>query len=510
MCPPFSRHFSSFSALPFPPKDFGNAQRRRSMMEIVSGLAHGFAMLLSPMVLAACVLGLVTGIVAGFLPCLSPAGALALQVPFAVLMALSFGVQSPSVFVVAFAYGTLYGRALAAMNQSAPNKADSASLPQGERPIRFATLFVGIVTAAAMGVCTTSFGRHIALQLGPAELVSLMVFLLLGGAAFGRGSAASALAMVALGLLLGLVGTDIETGEARFTFGIAALDDGLGVIDVALGLFVIANVIDDLSRTWSSERSTAVAQARSAPGFWPATILAVLAGFLPTNGATFATTVSAARSRPTASLFDPASQGRVTDILRAAMLSDIRLSVSLIPVFLLLAPVDAVTPFLRNIVSAQAVMMGGNDVMANLAPIAWLVFATLIVAHVVPLIILMRLAKAAWRPIPVDARIVAPLLVAAACVVSWQLHDEYALAHICIMLAFGLIGYAMIRAGFDRSLMFFAFVIAVRLEENIRRSLLISRGDPMPLLQRPITAGLLLAGALLFVVTRTLRHRRLI
>ncbi len=479
-------------------------------MELVSGLAHGFATLLSPLVLAAGVLGLVTGIVAGALPCLSPAGALALQAPVAAYMGLSFGLQSPAVFVVAFAYGTLYGRTLAAVNQSTPNSADSASLPKGERPILFATLLASIVVTAAVGVFIAVFGRGVAIQFGPPEITGLMVFLLLGGAAFGRSSAASALAMIVLGLLLGLVGTDIETGEARFTFGIAALDDGLGGISVALGLFVIANVIDDLSRTWSSGPAATVAPVRPTYGFWPSTIIAVLAGFLPTNGATFATTVSAARSRPTASLFDPAGQGSVTEILRAAMLSDIRLSVSLIPIFLLLLPVDAMTPFLRNIIQAQAMLMGGNDVMANLTPIAWLVFATLILAHVVPLIVVMRLVAVRWRPITIDARIVALLLVAVACFVMWQLHDEDALAHICIMFAFGLVGYTMIRSGFDRSLLFFAFVIAVRLEENIRRSLLISRGDPMPFLQRPIPAGLLLAGVLLFVVARTLRDRRVI
>jgi putative tricarboxylic transport membrane protein len=191
-------------------------------------------------------------------------------------------------------------------------------------------------------------------------------------------------------------------------------------------------------------------------------------------------------------------------------LSDIRLSVSLIPIFLLLIPVDAVTPFLRNIINAQAVIMGGKAVMANLAPIAWLVFATLLLAHVVPLIMVMRLAAVRWRPIAIDARIVAPILVVAACIVSWQLHDDFALTHLCIMLAFGLVGFAMIRAGFDRSLMFFSLVIAVRFEENIRRSLLISRGDFATFMLRPISAGLLLAGVLLFVVVRSMRDRRVI
>ncbi len=480
-------------------------------MELVSELAQGFLTLLSPLVLAVWALGLVTGIVAGFLPCLSPAGALALQVPLGALMALDFNARSPAVFVVAVAYGTLYGRALAAVNQSAPDKADSASLPKEGRPILFATLIAGVVVTAAAGVCMAAFGRQIGLQFGPAEIVGLLVFLLLGGAAFSRGSAASAFAIIVLGLILGLVGTDIETGVARFTFGIGAFDDGIGAVDAALGLFLIANVIDDLSRPrTSSEAVAAVALARPVLGFWPAAILAVLAGFLPTNGATFATTVGAARSRLAPSVLDPASQGSVTNTLRAAMLSDIRLSVSLIPVFLLLVPVDAVTPFLRNIAYAQAVMMGGKNVMANLPPVAWLVFAALILAHVVPLIIVLRLAAVRWRPITIDARVVALLLVAAACFVSWQLNDEHAVGHVGIMLGFGLVGYTMIRAGFDRSLLFFALVIALRLEENTRRSLLLSRGDFTTFMQRPISAALLLAGILLFVVARTLRHRRLV
>lgn len=170
-------------------------------MELVSGFAHGFATLLSPLVLVAWALGLVTGIVAGALPCLSPAGALALQAPVAALIGLSFGVQSPVVFVVAFAYGTLYGRALAAINQNARSQADSASLPKNGWRILLSSFLATIVVAAAVAVSiTTSFGHHITMQLGPAEMVGLMAFLLLGGAAFGHGSAARALAMVVLGL----------------------------------------------------------------------------------------------------------------------------------------------------------------------------------------------------------------------------------------------------------------------------------------------------------------------
>jgi len=447
-------------------------------MELMSGLAQGFTTLLSPLVLAACVLGLVAGIVAGFLPCLSPSGALALQGSLAGSVAVSFGVRSPAVFVVAFAYGTLYGRALAAINQGAAGLADRPPLASSERPRLFATVLAGVVVSAAAAVFTAGIGRDIVQEFGPFEIVGLMLFLLLGGAAFARGSAAGALAIVVLGLLFGLVGTDIASGTARLTFGIERLEDGFGVVEVALGLFVVANIIDDLIRPrTSAQPATVAAPERPAYGVLPAAIVAALAGFLPTNGSTFATTVGAARSRPASSMLDPARQGSVVDTLRAAMLSDIRLSVSLIAIFLLLLPVDAATPFFYNVVFPQAALMGGKDVMTSVAAVGGLVFATLILAHVVPPIIVSYLAAFRWRPISIDARIVAVVLLAAACLEFWPLNGAGVIAHICIMLAFGAIGYAMLRGGFDRSLMFFSLVIALRLEENIQRSLLVSHGD---------------------------------
>jgi putative tricarboxylic transport membrane protein len=472
-------------------------------MDIVAGLAYGFTVLLSPSVQIACVLGLVGGVAAGFLPGISPAGALALAASLLGAVLVSFGVQSPVVFAVAFAYGTLYGRALAAINFNASAAADAGPYPKSERPVLAAALLASIVIAAAAGIFVAAGGAGFALSLGPIEIAALVVFLLLGGAAFGRGSTASALAMVVLGLLFGLVGTDLETGIPRLTFGITALEDGLGVLEVALGLFVIANVIDDLVRAMTPRQPTAAASDRPVRDLWPSMILAVLAGFLPTNGATFATTVGARRARPAADLFDPASQNSVSGIIRAAILSDIRLSVSLIVLLLLYIPSDVVTVLLRDAVYGQAML---TKATVDPTPIVWIVCATLIVAHIVPLIIVTRLATARWRPIPIDVRIVGPLLIAACCFLTSQMHESV-LTGLGIMFAFGLIGYAMIRAGFDRSLMFFAFAVGLALEENIRRSMLIARGDVTVFLQRPISATFLLAGVALLVAVRTWRRR---
>jgi putative tricarboxylic transport membrane protein len=464
-----------------------------------AGLAHGFAVLFSPGVLAACVLGLLAGAVAGFLPGLSLVGGLALQFAFLGLAFLIFGLESPAVFAVAFAYGMLYGRALAAINFNAIETGDAGPYPKRAAPALIAVPLIGIAAVIVVGLLVAP-SSALKLSFGPAENAAFVLFLLLAGVAFSRGSVAGALAMVGLGLLLRTVGTDPETGVTRLTFGLDALSDGLGILDIALGLFVVANVIDDVVRAAAS-RVHATASDGPPAGLFPSIALAMLAGLFPTNGSLAATTAGAQRSRPRPGLFDPASQNSMPDIMRAALLSDIRLSVSLIPVLLLALPFDPVTVLLRNTIMGQAV------ISKELTTTVWLVCATMILAHVLPLIVVIYLARVRWRPIRLDARFVAPFLLALCCFVSWRLNDT-SFGGIFVMLAFGAIGYGMIWAGLDRSVLFFAFAISGTLEENIRRSLLISRGDVTVFAERPIVAALIGAGLLLLFGVRLWRSVR--
>jgi putative tricarboxylic transport membrane protein len=163
------------------------------------------------------------------------------------------------------------------------------------------------------------------------------------------------------------------------------------------------------------------------------------------------------------------------------------------------------TVLLRGIADAQAQI---SNTITNRTAIAWLMAATLVLAHVVPVALVAGLAKVRWRPIRIDVRIVAPVLATAACVVVWWAHD-FDPSAIVVMLAFGLLGYAMVRCGLDRQLLFIAFAFGATLEENIRRALLITRGDALPYLERPISATFLIAGVLIFVVARVWRSRQL-
>jgi putative tricarboxylic transport membrane protein len=471
-------------------------------MELVAGWAHGFAALLSPLVLVACLLGLLAGVIAGFLPGLSPVGGIAFAVVISAWLVLAFDPPSPLVFVFAFAYGTFYGRALAAINVNA-SAVNGPAIVQSDRRTLLIIFLGAVAMALAVAPLVASARPLFAGSFGPADVSALLIFALLAGAAFSRGSTACALASIVIGLLLRLVGTDMETGSPRLTFGLSALENGFSGIEVALGLFVIANVIDDLVRTTSGRAAATVLPAPALRGLWPDGILAVLAGFVPTNGGTFATTANARRKRPAADLFDSASQGSVAAIVRAAMLSDIRMSASLLAIFLWLVPVDAMTVFLRGSVNVQAML---SATVADLTPIAWLVGATLVLSHIVPLIVIARLTRAPWRPIQIDVRVIGPLLVAVACFAAWQGHESGAMA-VAVTLVFGLIGYAMIRGGLDRSLVFFAFAVGAILEENIRRTLLIARGDPTAYVARPISAVLLIAGVLILIAVRAWRYR---
>lgn len=472
-------------------------------MDLLAGLTQGFALLLSPAVLAACAIGLVAGIAGGLLPGFSPLGAMALAIAFLTAVAQEFGPASPIAFMVAFAYGTLYGRALAAMGDGAASAAAAPRARPALRPL-LGGVALAVAIAAAAGAIAVYARLNITLSFGPAELAAAIVFLLLAGAAFGTGSTASALAMVLLGLLVACVGAEIASGVPRLTFGLAQLADGIDPLDVALGLFVIANVFADLGRA-AADRIPPVAPDRGAtPGLLRGAILAVLAAFLPTNGAGAASTPAERQARPIADPFDPASRTDMPGVLGATLASDMRFSLSLVPLLAWFVPCDAVAALLWRVFTTEDSLLHQTG-RAQTGTI-WLVCATLIVVHIAPLAIFRVPQRAvAWLR-RLDIRIVAPLIVAVCGVAIMSVTRNP--VDLALMFGFGLVGYGMILADLDRSLVFFAFVLGSHLEENIGRTLLIARGDVTTFVTRRTSAGFLAAGVVLLVAVRVWRFVR--
>jgi putative tricarboxylic transport membrane protein len=199
---------------------------------------------------------------------------------------------------------------------------------------------------------------------------------------------------------------------------------------------------------------------------------------------------------------DPARQKEVPEIVSALMASDVRFSLSLIPLMVYIAPPDVVGALLQKVFSSQETITG---TIRNQATV-WLICATLIVAHVVPLIALVLPGLARWRPRPIDVRIAAPAIIACSLIASYLI--DQSLVSLVIMLAFGVLGYLMMLGNFDRSLLFLGFLFAAAFEEHVRRGLMIARGDAMIFLERPISAAFLIGGVLVLIAVRTWRHKR--
>lgn len=468
------------------------------MMDVLPGLTQAFALLLSPPVLTACGIGLLTGLVVGFLPGISPLGGLALACLLVLGLVGVLGPSSPAVLVVAAAYGTLYGRAFAAINLA--DRVNGGAPAAWDRSALLGGLIAGLAAAVAAGVVAAAGGLYVSLVMGPVEFAAAFAFVLLAGVAFGSGSTASAFAMVVLGLLLGMIGEDIETGVPRLTFDLPPLSVGLGMLEVGIGLFVIANALHSYGQA-GTDRRQGVAPDSALRGTSRWMLLGVLAAVLPTNGRSASTSVDDRRTQALADPFDPASQKEVPEIVSALMASDVRFSLSLIPLMIYIAPPDVVGALLQKVFSSQEAITGTTRNQATV----WLVCATLIVAHVVPLITLVLPGLARWRPRPIDVRIAAPAIVACALVGSYLI--DQSLVSLGIMLTFGVLGYLMMLGNFDRSLLFLGFLFATGFEENVRRGLMIARDDATIFLQRPISAGFLIAGVLVLIAVRTWRHK---
>src|SRR5262245_38970787 len=360
-------------------------------MDFGAALGQGFAILLSPSGLAACIIGLMAGIVVGLLPGISSLGGLVLAVlllallqPTAFNQPTSVAGFAGAVFVVSYLYGTLYGRGLAAINQLASESRKLVAKDLPNQSLMIFGVIVGVLVAGVAGMIAAGSKFPPYPYFGPAEYASIVIFILLAGAAFSSGSITTALAMAVLGLLLSVVGSDPETGARRLTFDVPGLADGISPLVVAVGLFGVASAIYGLDQVGVARGRTMGAPDVPLPRLIFKSLIGIPAGLLPTNGAAVVSSVSERRARTGADPLDPASQTNVGEIVGATIASDLRLSVSLVPAFTLLIGFDVISAQLANL----PFFWGGA--WAAVTTKAWLVCATLMLLHAVPLTMLAR------------------------------------------------------------------------------------------------------------------------
>lgn len=495
-------------------------------MELISNLALGFSVALSLSALAYCAMGVTLGLAIGVLPGIGPLATVGILLP------LTF-YAPPTEAIIMLAgiyYGSMYGGSTAAILLNLPGTAGAAvtcldGYPMAQNGRAGVALFsttiasffggiVGVVILAAFAPALAS----IALSFGSPEYFALITVGLLAAALVGDGSPSRALATVVFGLMLGIVGTDVGTGVQRYTFGNLQLADGIDLVVVTTGLFGISEVLANVGRingggasvgtvTWRSMLPTRSDWLRSVfPAIRGTTIGAIL-GILPGTGGSLATFVAYATEKRLAR--DPGrfGKGAIEGVVAPESANNAAAQTAFVPTLSLGIPGDAIVAIILGALVIHGVSPGPRLITDN-AELFWGVTASFLIGNVLLLLFNLPLIRVWVRILQIPYAILYPAILVFICVGVYSLDNS--VFDVMTAVVFGAVGYLMRLARFSPAPLLLGLVLGPILEQNLRRSLLLSRGDPMIFLERPIAGSVLAVGAVLVValVMIEIRNRR--
>lgn len=483
-------------------------------MDILANLATGFGVALSPMNLFLCLTGCLVGTLIGVLPGVGPIATIAM------LMPLTFKVDPTGALIMlaGIYYGAQYGGSTTAILVNIPGEATAVvttldghqMAKQGRAGAALGLAAIGsfiagcfaTVLIAALGVPLTK----LALLFGPAEYFSLMVMGLVFATVLARGSILKATAMILVGLLLSTVGQDLETGQERLTFGWSELADGVDFAVLAMGVFGFAEVMRNLENpeardvvrgkigpllpTRADLRQAAMPVARG-------TIIGSILGILPGNGALLGPFASYAMEKKLAK--DPSRFGRgaVEGVAGPESANNAGAQTSFIPLLTLGIPPNAVMALMVGAMTIHGIVPG-PQVMTKSPQLFWGMIASMWIGNLMLLIINLPLIGLWVKLLKVPYRLMFPAIMIFCCIGIYSINNNP--VEVMLVAFFGFVGYLLIKMGFEPAPMLLGYVLGKLMEENLRRAMIISRGDMMTFIERPVSAGLLLVAALLLVV----------
>ncbi|MFO1308859.1 MAG: tripartite tricarboxylate transporter permease [Burkholderiales bacterium] len=484
-------------------------------MELFSHLATGFGVALTPVNLLYAFVGAMLGTLIGVLPGIGPVATIAMLLP----STYALPPVSALIMLAGIYYGAQYGGSTTSILLNMPGETSSAvtcldgyqMARRGQAGAALAIAALGSFFAGTVGtvmVATVAIPlSDFALKFGPAEYFSLMVLGLIGSSVLARGSLLKAIGMIALGLLLGIVGTDVNSGVQRFAFGVPELSDGLGVASVAMGLFGFAEIITNLE---SPERREVLKtkvrglwitreQFRQA---WPAVLrgtgLGSVLGLLPGGGAMLASFASYAVEKKVAK--DPGrfGQGAIEGVAGPESANNAGAQSSFIPLLTLGIPENAVMAMMVGAMTIHSIQPG-PQVMSSNPGLFWGLIASMWVGNLMLVVLNLPMIGMWIKLLTVPYRLLYPAILLFCSIGVFTINNTN--FDVMQTAAFGLVGVLFVKLEFEPAPLLLGFVLGPMMEENLRRALLLSRGDPTVFVTRPISlAMLLVAVALLLLI----------
>src|SRR5262249_14126679 len=372
---------------------------------------------------------------------------------------------------------------------------------------------VSTVLVAALGVPLTS----IALLFGPAEYFSLMVLGLIFAVVLAKGSVLKAIAMILTGLLLSMVGSDLETGARPMTFDIAELSDGIGFTNVAMGVFGFAEIIRNLEM---SQESRDIVKAKikglmptrqdlidSSGAIARGTILGSLLGILPGGGAVVASFAAYTFEKRISKHPERFGRGVIEGVAAPESANNAAAQTSFIPLLTLGIPPNAVMALMVGAMTIHGIVPG-PQVMTKQPELFWGMIASMWLGHMMLVVINLPLVGLWVSLLRVPSRLLYPALLVFCYIGIYSINN--APADVIIAAVFGIIGYLLVKHEFEPAPMILGFVLGPLMEENLRRAMLIARGVATIFLTRPISGTLIAISVILLAIAALplIRKRR--
>ena len=482
-------------------------------MDLFNNIIFGFGVALSPQNLLFCFFGALIGTLIGVLPGIGPLATLAMLLP-----ATFYLPPVPALIMLAgIYYGAQYGGSTTAILVNVPGESSSVvTCLDGHQMARkgragaalaiaaLGSLFAGTVSTLIIAVASPPLSEFAIKFLAP-EYFSLMVLGLVGSMVLARGSLLNAVAMVLLGLLLGLVGTDVNSGRERFTFDVPVLADGIGFVPVAMGLFGVAEILINLERRGQHYVGTVIGSLmptreefrQAMPAVLRGTALGSLLGILPGGGALLASFAAYAFEKKIAA--DPSrfGQGAIEGVAAPESANNAGAQTSFIPLLTLGIPSNPVMALMIGAMMIQGIAPG-PQVMTQQPDLFWGIIASMWIGNLMLVIINLPLVGIWVTFLKVPYRLLFPSILLLCAVGSYSLNSSA--TEVGIMALFGLLGYLFHKIDCEPAPLILGFILGPLMEENLRRALIVSHGDPTVFVTRPISLTLLIMAALLLLL----------
>ncbi|MBI3936639.1 MAG: tripartite tricarboxylate transporter permease [Betaproteobacteria bacterium] len=483
-------------------------------MEIFNNLILGFSVALSLQNLLYCFIGVFVGTAIGVLPGVGP------LVTIAVLLPITFNLAPiPALIMLAgIYYGAQYGGSTTSILMNLPGETSSVvtcidgyqMARQGRAGPALAIAAVGSFAAGCVGtLLIVLFGPPIAemaLKFGAPEYFSLMLMALVAAACLAHGDMVKSLAMVVVGLMLGIVGTDVNSGMARYSFGISELTDGIGFTVVAVGLFAVSEIVKNLETAEQQHVFTKnikdIMPTRKdlKDSTWPivrGTAIGAFFGALPGTGPAISSFSTYMVEKKISKHPEKFGTGAIEGVAGPEAANNAAAQTAFIPTLTLGIPGSATMALMLGALTIQGIAPG-PQVMTQKPDLFWGLIASMWIGNLMLVVLNLPLVGMWVQLLKIPYRWLFPSIIMFSAIGNYSINNSP--MDLYLVAGMGILGYVLMKLECEPAPLILGFVLGPLMEENLRRALLISRGDPSVFFTRPISLAFMIASVVILII----------